>query len=99
MLLEKIEGLEGDEDDVQVEVMEKTLQTQLNKYCFKNSIVKELQTLYMQDYIDAWLISRDKCHHLLGFEDCVYNFDASPPGYREGTTADMVTMSTGFTKH
>jgi hypothetical protein len=44
------------------------------------------------------LNNRDKKNHLLDFEDCVYDFSTSPPGFREGKAEDMVTITLKYTK-
>eukprot|EP00873_Tetraselmis_striata_P009643 jgi/Tetstr1/429907/TSEL_019772.t1 len=60
---------------------------------FKNDLVKQLRVLYKVADPGKWLSSLDSNNNLLGFEDCVYDFNESC--FREGRPEDMVSMSTG----
>ena len=60
-------------------------------------MIKELQSKYMADNVDKWLNNRDRFMHLLSFEDCIYDFNTRPSGFRENNLEDMVTMSFGYT--
>ena len=81
-----------------IETLGKIVHTQMTKYCFNGNVVQELQSLYMPESVDAWLNIRDKKNHLLGFEDCLFDFNTSPPRFRKGNAEDMVTIRVKYTE-
>lgn len=84
------------EDPVDSKLIDKVQQishTQLSRHSFKESLVKEMQSLYKIANAGAWLGQLDDDDFILGFEDLVYDFREKR--FREGLPSDMITMSTG----
>jgi hypothetical protein len=54
LLLNSIEALKEEEEhnDALIETLEKIVHKQLTKYCFKENVVKEIQSLYMPESVD-----------------------------------------------
>jgi len=62
-------------------------------FTFKSPLIRNMESLYKVDSPKEWVESLDVNLHVLGFDDCV--FDAKTKTFREGTPADMITLSTG----
>ena len=58
---------------------------------FQEKLVRQLRTFY--NVGSGWLSGLDSNHMLLGFEDCLYDFEQKQ--FRDGLPSDMVSMSCG----
>ncbi len=61
-------------------------------FTFKSPLIRSTESLYNVDSPKEWVESLDVILHELGFDDCI--FKAKTTKFREGTPANMITLST-----